>query len=93
MFSPPLFIQIDFDDINRDSEESEQMHPDERLTELYYQSKLANVVFTRSLHDRLQKGELTNVRANCVHPGIVATNIGKYANVPIYAQSGDFVMS
>ncbi|UVI33828.1 SDR family oxidoreductase [Paenibacillus spongiae] len=39
----------------------------------YGQSKLANILFTRSLADRL-KG--TNATANCVHPGAVSTNLG-----------------
>lgn len=38
----------------------------------YSQSKLANVLFTHELARRLQH---TDVTANCVHPGVVATNI------------------
>lgn len=38
----------------------------------YSQSKLANVLFTHELARRLQH---TGVTANCVHPGVVATNI------------------
>ena len=38
----------------------------------YAQSKLANILFTRELSDRL-KG--TGVTVNCLHPGIVATDI------------------
>ncbi|MCQ6562051.1 SDR family oxidoreductase [Paenibacillus mendelii] len=39
----------------------------------YGQSKLANILFTKSLAQRL-KG--TNAIANCVHPGAVSTNLG-----------------
>lgn len=39
----------------------------------YGQSKLANILFTRSLARRL-KG--SNATANCVHPGAVSTNLG-----------------
>ncbi|GAC1535668.1 MAG: SDR family oxidoreductase [Herpetosiphon sp.] len=39
----------------------------------YGQSKLANVMFTYDLARRLQG---TGVTANCLHPGIVATNFG-----------------
>lgn len=39
----------------------------------YAQSKLANIMFTYELSERL-KG--TGVTANCLHPGAVATNMG-----------------
>jgi NAD(P)-dependent dehydrogenase (short-subunit alcohol dehydrogenase family) len=38
----------------------------------YGATKLANILFTRELADRL---EGTGVTANCLHPGVVATNI------------------
>jgi NAD(P)-dependent dehydrogenase (short-subunit alcohol dehydrogenase family) len=40
----------------------------------YAQSKLANVMFTVELARRLQG---TGVTANCLHPGFVATNLGR----------------
>ena len=40
----------------------------------YGQSKLAEVLFTYELARRLQG---TDVTANCLHPGFVATNIGQ----------------
>ena len=39
----------------------------------YADSKLANILFTRSLADRLRHEGIT---ANCLHPGGVATNFG-----------------
>ena len=42
--------------------------------DVYGRSKLANILFTRSLAKRL-KG--TGVTVNCLHPGAVATDIGK----------------
>ncbi len=39
----------------------------------YAQSKLANILFTKEMADRV-KG--TNVTANCLHPGAVGTNLG-----------------
>lgn len=48
------------------------------IMKAYGQSKLANVLFTQELAERL-KG--TNVTANSLHPGVVKTNIGnKSAN-------------
>jgi NAD(P)-dependent dehydrogenase (short-subunit alcohol dehydrogenase family) len=43
-------------------------------TKSYGQSKLANVLFTRELAERLSG---TSVTANCLHPGAVATSLGK----------------
>lgn len=45
----------------------------------YARSKLANILFTSELARRL---EGTGVTANCLHPGVIATNI--YAHAPWY---------
>lgn len=55
---------LDFDDLN--AEDSYGM------VQAYGQSKLANILFTHELARRLRG---TGVAANCVHPGVVATNI------------------
>jgi NAD(P)-dependent dehydrogenase (short-subunit alcohol dehydrogenase family) len=55
---------INFDDLN--AEDSYGM------VQAYGQSKLANILFTHELARRLHG---TGVTANCVHPGVVATNI------------------
>jgi len=57
---------IDFDDLGH--EKSYSWIP------VYGQSKLANVLFTAELARRL---EGTGVTANCLHPGAVATGLGK----------------
>jgi NAD(P)-dependent dehydrogenase (short-subunit alcohol dehydrogenase family) len=57
--------KIHFDDINLKNKYS--------IIKAYSQSKLANVLFTYGLADRL-KG--TGVTVNCLHPGAVATNMG-----------------
>ncbi|MBX5482967.1 MAG: SDR family oxidoreductase [Myxococcaceae bacterium] len=57
--------RIDFDDLQR---ERGYFH-----FSVYGQSKLANILFTRELARRL---EGTNVTANCLHPGVVATGFG-----------------
>lgn len=56
---------IHVDDIN--------LRKNYRLWRAYGQSKLANILFTYALSDRL-KG--TGVTVNCLHPGAVATNMG-----------------
>ncbi len=61
-----------------------------RVMRIYGQSKLANILFTYELARRLAG---TRVTANCLHPGAVATGLGKnngtWANV-IIALLGPF---
>src|SRR5262249_41383677 len=51
-----------------------QAEDDYKTMNAYGQSKLALVMFTYELARRLQD---TGVTANCLHPGFVATNIGR----------------
>jgi len=61
------FGKMNFDDLN--SEQSyEKIHA-------YKQSKIANILFTRSLAKRL---EGTNVTANCLRPGAVKSNLHRH---------------
>ena len=60
------FGKLDFDDLG-----GERGY---RWTQSYGQSKLANILFTRELA-RLLDG--TGITANCLHPGAVATGLGK----------------
>jgi NAD(P)-dependent dehydrogenase (short-subunit alcohol dehydrogenase family) len=46
----------------------------------YTNSKLANVLFTRALAHRL---EGTNVVANCLHPGVIRTRLGRGTPLPV----------
>src|SRR5579883_3364601 len=55
---------IDLDDLQADKKY--------QIMRAYAQSKLANVLFTYALAQRLAG---TAVTANCLHPGVVATNI------------------
>ncbi|MCI0560464.1 MAG: SDR family oxidoreductase [Nitrososphaera sp.] len=49
-------------------------------TQVYGQTKLANVLFTYELARRLQG---THVTANCLHPGVIATNLlSDYMGMP-----------
>lgn len=58
--------QIDFDDLM-----AERRY---RVMRVYGRSKLANILFTRSLAARLAGSRVT---ANSLHPGLVATGIGQ----------------
>jgi len=58
---------IDFDDL--------QGERDYTGARAYNQSKLANVLFTYELARRLDG---TGVTANCLHPGVVSTNLNNY---------------
>ena len=57
--------KIHFNDIN--------LHHGYNVVRAYSQSKLANVLFTRELAERLKGSGIT---VNCCHPGAVATNMG-----------------
>ena len=59
--------QLDFDDLMSEREY--------KVMRTYGRSKLANIMFTRSLARRLQGSG--NVTANSLHPGLVATGIGQ----------------
>lgn len=61
-----------YGEINRDDLNSEKLY--NKYT-AYSQSKLANILFTQELARRL-KG--TCVTVNCVHPGIVKTDLGRH---------------
>ena len=55
---------LDFDDLSSDREYS--------ASQVYRKTKLANILFTYELSRRL---EGTNVTANCLHPGVIATKL------------------
>ncbi|MCB9763798.1 MAG: SDR family NAD(P)-dependent oxidoreductase [Alphaproteobacteria bacterium] len=50
----------------------------------YGQSKLCNLLFARSLAARLPEGQT----ANAVHPGVIATNLGRHTPKVFYALFG-----
>jgi NAD(P)-dependent dehydrogenase (short-subunit alcohol dehydrogenase family) len=58
--------EIDFDDL--------MSVRNYRVMRTYGRSKLANILFTRTLAKRLAA---SNVTANCLHPGLIATGIGQ----------------
>ncbi|XP_004080572.1 retinol dehydrogenase 13 isoform X1 [Oryzias latipes] len=62
---------IDFEDLNWEKKTFD-------TKQAYCQSKLANVLFTRELAKRLQG---TGVTVNAVHPGVVATELGRHTGL------------
>lgn len=48
-----------------------------KVMKAYGNSKLFNILFTKELAERIKDTEVT---ANCVHPGVVASNFGKDSN-------------
>lgn len=61
-----------YGEINRNDLNSEKSY---NKYKAYSQSKLCNILFTQELAKRL-KG--TGVTVNCVHPGIVKTDLGRH---------------
>ncbi|XP_052228916.1 retinol dehydrogenase 11-like isoform X2 [Dreissena polymorpha] len=57
------------------------------ISQSYFRSKLANVLFTRELAKRL---EGTDVCCNCVHPGLLRTELLRY--LPWYLKPFDHVI-
>ncbi|XP_068222987.1 retinol dehydrogenase 13-like [Palaemon carinicauda] len=62
--------KINFSDLNSDKNYDEG--------EAYAQSKLANILFTRELSERLAGSGIT---CNAVHPGLVLTEIGRHMSI------------
>ena len=44
----------------------------------YFQSKLANAVFTQAIHQKLQAKGPSNIKAVCADPGMSATSLGNH---------------
>ncbi|XP_077967782.1 retinol dehydrogenase 13-like isoform X1 [Styela clava] len=68
--------EIDINDIDK----SKLDEDDEKLSQLYYQSKLAVMLFTEAL-SRKQ----SNITVNAVNTGLSSTQIGRHSKAPIYA--------
>jgi NAD(P)-dependent dehydrogenase (short-subunit alcohol dehydrogenase family) len=56
----------------------------------YGQSKLANILFTRHLAEKVKKD---NITVNCMHPGVVATNLFDQLNPVIRKIMRPFMIS
>ncbi|GAB1867306.1 Retinol dehydrogenase 11 [Camponotus japonicus] len=66
---------IDFDDINL-----EKSYP----TKSYFQSKLANILFTRELVRRLNKANIHGINVYSLHPGLIPTEITRHWNNTLF---------
>uniref|UniRef100_A0A8C5EFJ9 Retinol dehydrogenase 13-like n=1 Tax=Gouania willdenowi TaxID=441366 RepID=A0A8C5EFJ9_GOUWI len=67
-----MVAKMDFEDLNWEKKKFDSK-------QAYCQSKLANVLFTRELARRL-RGK-TTVTVNAVHPGVVATDLGRHTGL------------
>ncbi len=72
--------QINFDDLKGEKHFSG--------FDAYSQSKLANILFTYELSKKL-KG--TGVTANCLHPGVIRTNLGRHQSSVLFRAGYRFV--
>jgi NAD(P)-dependent dehydrogenase (short-subunit alcohol dehydrogenase family) len=71
--------RLDFDDLH-----NRRLY---RSMDVYSQSKLANILFTRELARRL---EGTGVTANCLHPGVVRSDVGASGDMGVSCVSDGF---
>ena len=65
-------------DMNFDDLQSEKVF---KPMQVYGQSKLANILFTKSLAEKLSEHDVT---VNCLHPGFVSTGIGSNNNKTLW---------
>ena len=65
-------------DMNFDDLQSEQTY---KPMQVYGQSKLANILFTKTLAKKLSNFDVT---VNCLHPGFVSTGIGSNNNKTLW---------
>ena len=65
-------------DMNFDDLQSEQAY---KPMQVYGQSKLANILFTKALSEKLSNYDVT---VNCLHPGFVSTGIGSNNNKTLW---------
>lgn len=72
--------QINFDDLQGEKHYSG--------FEAYSQSKLANILFTYELAKHLDTPKLT---ANCLHPGVIRTNLGRHQHSILFRAGYRFV--
>ncbi|KAK9687757.1 short chain dehydrogenase [Popillia japonica] len=62
---------IDFDDLDFEKRSYSALGA-------YQRSKLANILFTKELHRRLEEANINGVNVYALHPGVVATDVTRY---------------
>jgi len=70
-----LVRTFDFENLNSEKDWSPAM--------VYARTKVANILFTRELHSRLQSAGI-NITVNAVHPGAVRTEFLRYTDEILY---------
>lgn len=77
-----ILADMDFDDINLEK----SYNP----LKSYTQSKLANILFTKELVRRLNKANIHGINVYSLHPGIMATEMGRRASNTLFS-GGSYV--
>ncbi|KAF2015996.1 putative carbonyl reductase [Aaosphaeria arxii CBS 175.79] len=77
MYKPVPGMIIDFDSLGVEGLSSIRTTADVQASlQRYARSKLANILFARALHRRLQETGHSNVFVNCLNPGTIGTSAG-----------------
>ncbi|GAB1868292.1 Retinol dehydrogenase 11 [Camponotus japonicus] len=75
-----IFGDIDFDDINLERSYGP--------LKSYFQSKLANILFTRELAGLLNKANIQGINVYSLHPGLIPTEITRQWNNTVFPSMG-----
>ncbi|CAL7949212.1 unnamed protein product [Xylocopa violacea] len=67
---------INFEDINSERSYSS--------IKAYAQSKLANILFTKELDNKLRAAGIQNINVYTLHPGVVSTNLARHVDRTIF---------
>lgn len=71
-----LFGDINFDDINLEKSYGP--------LKAYYQSKLANILFTKELTRRLAEAKIEGINVYALHPGLIPTEIARHSGNTLF---------
>ncbi|XP_036145708.1 retinol dehydrogenase 12-like [Monomorium pharaonis] len=71
-----ICVDLDFDDINMEKSYSP--------VKSYAQSKLANILFTKALAQRLKEANIHGINVYVLHPGIIDTEINRYGDNTLF---------
>ncbi|XP_045454248.1 retinol dehydrogenase 13-like [Melitaea cinxia] len=71
---------INFDDLNYEKRQYS-------AAEAYSQSKIANVLFSRELANKLKENNIDGVNTYCLHPGVIRTELGRHLDSVLFKGS------